>query len=136
MTTGKPMLAGLPVSEAKVEQAVVDLFWRHHWEARRIREEFHNPDGRGMPDLLCTSPYGLQLWLEMKRPPSIRNKRGRVRKAQKELLVLWRTRGVPCCVIDEPLDCLVFCAANTDRDRETAVAVCDLIMVPYDWWPA
>ena len=120
---------------------MVDLFVLYGWEVRRIREDIHNRDGRGLPDLLCTSKYGEQVWVEMKRPASARNPKGHVRKAQKELLAEWRDRGVACLVADSVDDVreLAMNHANTlgaAYDHESLYYACDRVMAPrYDWWP-
>ena len=112
------------------------------FEVRRIREDMHNRDGYGLPDLLCTSRHGLQLWVEMKRPASSRNRRGHVRKAQKELLIEWRRRGVPCCVLDgvpqhktlhESVEIL---DESVGWSTTKTLEWCDRQMLEYDWWPA
>lgn len=131
----------IPTTEAQTERAVIELFELYHWEVRRIREDIHNRDGYGLPDLLCTSPHGLQLWVEMKRPPSVRNPRGHVRKAQRELLAAWRRRGVPCLVADCVTEELKQIAAGNDlrlgspSGAPLAVDRCDALMHDYPWWP-
>lgn len=91
---------------------------------------------RGLPDLLCTSQHGLQLWLELKRPASSRNPRGRVRKAQRERLAAWRARGVPCAVVDGVSEELLALAALGRRPADAAAALelCDRLMEDYEWW--
>jgi hypothetical protein len=126
----------VPISEALAEQAVIELFTLYGWGVRRIREDIHNRDGHGLPDLLCTSRDGLQLWVEMKRPASSRNRRGHVRKAQKEVLTTWRLCRVPCCVADGADGYIVKLASWPGLTRDAAVDFCDAAMEPYDWWPA
>lgn len=129
----------IPCTEAQAQKAVMDLFRLYGWEVRRMEEDWHNRDGYGIPDLLCTSPHGLQLWVEMKRAASSRNRKGRVRKAQKELLIEWRRRGVPCCVaggVTETLQHLAEAAASSVISNVNITLIyCDLLCTEYPWWP-
>jgi hypothetical protein len=127
-------VTGAPVTEAQAESAVVDYFRLFGWEVRRIREDIHNRDGRGLPDLLCTSKHGMQLWVEMKRPPSTRNPRGRVRAAQREVLIAWRVRGVPCCVLDGVPASMLH--ESVGWSTTMTLEWCDRLMTGYEWWPA
>jgi hypothetical protein len=88
-----------------------------------------------IPALMCVSPHGLVLHIEMKRPASSRNPRGRVRKAQKERLIEWRRRGVPCCVADGVTPALQALCEFTTAGPWMDDA-CDRLMEPYEWWPA
>jgi len=137
----------IPVTEAQAQRAVVELLELHGWQCLKTEEDrFRGIPG--LPDLLCTAPNGMQLWVEMKRPPSSRNPRGHVRKRQKELLAEWRRRGVLCCVADGVTEHLQEIArlgsgecADTERHhvRLTEVAVlslCDELMSGVAWWPA
>lgn len=126
----------IPVSEAQSQRAVADLFRLYGWEVRRMEEDWHNGDGRGIPDLLCTSPHGLQLWIEIKRPMSSRNPKGRVRAAQKALLTEWRRRGVLCCVADGWSRDLEAIAQENPSLYLELPDYCDALMSAYDWWPA
>ena len=126
-------MTAIPVTEAQAEAAVVAYFRLFGWEVRRIREDFHNRDGRGLPDLLCTSQHGMQVWVEMKRPPSRVNPRGRVRKAQKALLIEWRKRGVTCCVLDGvPAKTL---HESVGWSTTMTLEWCDRQMTGHEWWP-
>ena len=129
---------GLPTTEAQSQRAVKELFEFYGWEVRRTEEDWHNRDGSGTPDLLCTSSHGLQLWIEMKRPASSRNPKGRVRKAQKERLIEWRKRGVPCCVADGVDETLQTVATTPGRCLfyNFVLGCCDELMAEYDWWPS
>ncbi len=130
-------MTAIPCSEAQAQKAVRQLFELYGWEVLRMEEDWHNPDGRGTPDLLCTSPHGLQLWLELKRPASSRNPRGRVRKAQRERLAEWRRRGVACCVVDG-VNWVVEDLARYADMKGAGIWVlthCDNLCAEYDWWP-
>lgn len=124
------------VTEAQAERAVIELLELYGWQVRRMREDIHNRDGYGIPDLLCTSGSGVQVWVEMKRPATSRNPRGRVRKAQREVLAEWRRRGVPCCVADGASEALHELALNGAGDRSVSMRLCDEMMAGYSWWPA
>jgi hypothetical protein len=128
-------LSPIPVSEAQAERAVCDLFELYGWDNVKLREDITRGTP-GLPDRLFTSPHGLQLWVEMKRPATKRNPKGHVRKAQKERLIEWRKRGVPCCVADGVSYTLRWIASpSLDGGRDT-LAGCDSLMAEYDWWPA
>jgi hypothetical protein len=132
----------LPVTEAQAQRAVRELFELHGWEVAKTEEDrFRGVPG--LPDLLCTSPYGLQLWIEMKRPASSRNPRGRVRKAQRERLTCWRRRGVLCCVLEQADDLAMYIASITAGGGDATpdsggylLCLCDSAMKEYEWWPA
>lgn len=126
----------IPVTEAQAEKAVVQLFELYGWEVRRIREDITRGSA-GLPDLLCVSPRGLLLWIEMKRPSSGRNPRGRVRKRQRETLTQWRRRGVFCCVADGVTEQLqrVTEFGQGHGNATWMLDVCDRLMADYDWWP-
>ena len=140
------MSGALPVTEAQAQRAVRELFELHGWEVLKTEEDrFRGVPG--LPDLLCTSPCGLQLWVEMKRPASSRNPRGRVRKAQREGLTEWRRRGALCCVVDGVGEHLHEIArvgrSEPDDERHhlrlagaSVLSLCDELMAGYEWWPA
>jgi len=123
----------IPTTEKQAERAVVELFELYGWEVNVMREDIH-VGSKGIPDLMMVSPYGLTLHIEMKRPASPRNPKGRVRKAQKARLIEWRRRGVACCVADGVgygLKILVRLGNYSD-----IMEVCDRLMAEYEWWPA
>lgn len=125
----------VPVSEAQAQKAVRQLFELYGWEVLKFEEDRFRGEP-GIPDLLCTSPHGPQLWIEMKRPASGKNPKGRVRKAQKERLIAWRERGVPCCVADGVSGNVRTLPTAACMDPRFLLYMCDRIMEPYDWWPA
>lgn len=122
----------MAATEKQAERAVRDLFEWNGWEVRKITVSQYNKDERGLPDLLCTSPCGLQLWIEMKRPPSRVNPRGHIRKSQIETLAEWRRRGVWCTVADGVTPPLQRIAQR----KPYPLLECDILMADYDWWPA
>lgn len=127
-----------PVTEAQAQAAVRDLFRLHGWQVLKTEEDRFRGI-RGLPDLLCTSPTGVQLWVECKRPPSSRNPRGHVRKAQRELLAEWRRRGVPCLVADGADEHVQVIAGSSDTPHACVDALlvsCDAAMMGYRWWPS
>lgn len=119
--------------------AVDDLFRLNGWRVDRIEEDMIRGT-RGLPDRLYTSPIGLQLWVEGKRPPSRNNPRGRVRAAQIQVLAEFRHRKVPCCVVDDVEQLRKICAYGKTTPIELAIEYvlrfCDELMVGYEWWPA
>jgi len=126
----------IPCTEKQAQKAVVDLFRLYGWSVDVMQEDVR-VGSRGIPDLLCTSPHGLQVWLEMKKPASKLNPRGRVRKAQKARLIEWRRRGVACCVADGVGDDLETVARLRGEDMRASLRVyCDLLMRSFSWWPA
>jgi hypothetical protein len=138
MRTTKPK-----VTEAQAQKAIMDLFGLYGWEVVKTEEDRFR-GVQGLPDLLLTAPNGLQMWVEVKRPPSTRNPRGRVRAAQQRLLAEWRRRGVPCCVADGVTTGLGYIARvgrckgypfEVDL-RAEVLAICDRAMVGYEWWPS
>lgn len=126
----------IPTTEAQAQRAVKQLFELYGWTVDVMQEDVR-VGSRGIPDLLCTSKHGMQLWVEMKRPASKVNPRGSVRKAQKERLIAWRRRGVACCVADGVTDLLKELAREYQSpwDLDDAVECCDDLMAGYDWWP-
>ena len=128
---------GWPVTEAQAERAVVELFRLYGWEVNVMREDIH-AGSTGIPDLMCVSPHGLVLFIECKRPASSRNPRGRVRKAQRERLIEWRRRGMPCCVADGVTTVLKDMAHwyAVDETPGRLLLACDVLMYGVDWWPA
>jgi len=126
----------IPCTEKQAQKAVRELFELYKWEVVKLEEDRFAGE-QGIPDLLCTSPQGLQLWVECKRPASKLNPQGRVRKAQKARLIEWRMRGVPCCLADGVGDDLETVARLRGEDMRASLRVyCDLLMRGYDWWPA
>lgn len=140
-------LSDLPVSEAQLQSATAEFFEYHGWCVERMSED-HIVGTPGVPDLHATSPYGLEVWLEMKRPATKRNPEGHVRGSQKSWLSRHRSLNVACCVvagISDQLDAIAKLArqphATGDRDRElmlshvAAMSLCDELMERYSWWP-
>jgi hypothetical protein len=126
----------IPCTEAQAQKAVKQLFEAYGWTVDVMQEDVR-VGSQGIPDLLCTSPHGLQLWVEMKKPASSRNPRGRVRKAQRERLTEWRRRGVACCVADGVTEELQELARDyqSSWDVDDAIDCCDDLMAEYEWWP-
>ena len=90
--------------ESYVVSAAVDLAARYRWKARKFRE---SPFGvKGCPDLLLSSPTGVHVWAEAKRPATSRSPGGRVRPAQRAFLLEERSFLVPSCVFDAAFDLL------------------------------
>jgi hypothetical protein len=127
----------IPTTEKQAERAVIELFELYGWEVNVMREDIH-VGCKGIPDLMMVSPHGLILHVEMKRPASSRNPKGRVRKAQKERLAEWRRRGVACCVADGVSNGLNIIARWQPMcdDAPGVVDCCDVLMAGYEWWPA
>jgi hypothetical protein len=123
----------IPCTEKQSQKAVRELFELYRWDVVKLEED-RFAGAQGMPDLLCTSPHGLQLWIEMKRPASKLNPKGHVRKAQKARLIEWRRRGVPCCVADGH-SVILEIVARHDWDHAPMEAL-GRLMADYDWWPA
>lgn len=96
------------------------------WKTYRTQE---GPFGlKGLADLICVSPEGLVLFVEVKRPGG-----GVVRKDQRLWLAAMRTQNAPCCVMDSHRPVLLF--QHCRGRREAAVAICDRLMRDFDWWP-
>lgn len=126
-----------PVTEAQAQRAVAELFELYGWLVHVMQEDVRVGTS-GIPDLMCVSPCGLILPVEMKRPPSKVNPQGRVRKAQKERLIAWRRRGAPCCVADDAGAWQLREMARlrlAPPDYEIALECCDALMVGFEWWP-
>lgn len=118
--------------ESYVVSAAVELAALRKWKARKFRE---SPFGvKGCPDLLLTSPTGVHVWAEAKRPETTRSKRGRVRPAQREFLLDERSRCVPSCVFDEALDLEPVFASRTIEEARAAADVLLLRFVPEAGW--
>lgn len=130
------MTSPIPVTEAQAQRAVKELFELYGWQVTKLEEDRY-AGAQGIPDLLCVSPCGTVLWVEMKRPASSRNPKGRVRKAQRERLVEWRRRLVPCCVADgvSPLLMRLAKFGATSSSLSWQLDMCDRLMVEYGWWP-
>lgn len=130
---------GIRVSEAQAEQAVVELFELYGWKVYRLREDITR-GVPGVPDLLAQSKCNMELWVELKRPPSSRNPRGHVRAAQIRWLIEARRRGVPCCVLDGASESATaiaeeFATGSMLHSYEFLLQRCDVAMVQYAWWP-
>ena len=128
----------LKISERQAENGVCQVFELYGWSNDRLREDITRGTP-GIPDRLFTSREGLQLWVEMKRPPSQGHPRGHVRVAQMRWLIAKRKRSVCCCVLDGIEEAHGIAASFSYAGAGQTIEMlrdCDRLMASYDWWPA
>ena len=90
--------------ETLVRNAIQQQFEVRGWWVIHFEED-HTRGTPGIPDLLVQSPPEVYtvpvfLWVEVKRPPSQKNKGGHVRKKQREFILRCWERGTPAMVAD------------------------------------
>lgn len=139
--TPEQVAALAPAKRRQPERAALkpidQLFTLHGWRIDRPVEDITRGIP-GLPDRLYTSPAGLQLWVEGKRPATKKNPRGRVRPAQKRWLAEMRCRDVPGLVADNVGDRRLHEIARLapgPADYELVLDLCDDVMAEYKWWP-